>query len=71
MISLAECTEILNQTKGKRKFKDGEVRQIREILNRLAELEYQEFINQKILNDKSKQKDEGSNICSHQDHQTV
>jgi hypothetical protein len=40
MIPLDECTQCLNATKGKRKYRDVEVRVIREALTRLAELEY-------------------------------
>jgi len=53
MIPLDECTAILNQTKGKRKFSDKEVREVREVLIRFAELEYlqnqiESFTNNKI-----------------------
>lgn len=54
MIPLDECTAILNQTKGKRKFSDKEVREVREVLIRLAELEYLQHQIISFTNEKTK-----------------
>ncbi len=40
VISLTECKEILNSVRGKRKFKDNEIQSIRDLLLRMAEIEY-------------------------------
>ncbi len=56
MVHLIECTQILNQTKGKRKFTEEEVKQIRNVLERMAEIEHSGFIYESFTNEKNEQK---------------
>lgn len=62
MIPIDECTAILNQTKGKRNFSEKEVKAIREVLIRMAELEYLQYQIKSFTNRK-KNKNESSNLC--------
>ncbi len=62
MIPLDKCTAILNQTKGKRKFSDKEVKAIREVLIRMAELEYLQYQIESFTNSKNNN-NESSTLC--------
>jgi len=50
MISLSECRSILNTRKGKKNYTDAEIAIIRDLLIRLAEIEYLQYENTTIIN---------------------
>lgn len=56
MIPLSECTQVLNEIKGKRKYTESEVTLIRDMLTRLAEIEHLEFQIESFTKIKTKEK---------------
>lgn len=59
MIPIAECRAHLNTTKGKKKYTDDEIKIIRDLLTRMAEIEYLDY---ELKNQNKKIQEENKNV---------
>ncbi len=65
MIPLSECTQILNEIKGKRKYAESEIKLIRDTLIRFAEIEHLNYQIDSFTKIKPKQNENNSTQNEH------